>query len=260
MAPRIITVLILFLSLPLTSAAAEETATSSALKQNSSLTNICTGYNSLNEHWGLKFRTKEGRWLYCPPHHVFFGVINPSGSFLGEQVRVNGTCCPLPRMDILSNIHVVAKAMCPENTVATGTFLLPCARNQKDCSRPLRCTRINETLYSLAPPKTGIFWGVGAAGAFPWVEPKRIRRNEIPLAIRFGVARRNRTQFNVNGCVGDPIGSVLVGKRDSTCNGMIWKQILVKGTQKQEAKPFPMFPDCIDIYPFFSKSAKCIVK
>lgn len=213
---------------------------------------VCVGFNKTSQKWGWKHYRES--WIKCPPHHAFFGVNKSHSRREMEHVSLHGNCCRLPADDILTEKHIESTTYCPDQFVATG--LQGRAGNPKSVSH-LRCTKINTDKYSLGKPHRGVRWGVESSAAFPWHERKSIRRNQIPMAIRYGIGRYLKSVFTVSGCVGEPIGSLLVGKEFSNCKGLFWKQLLRK-TEDKGLRPVTMFPKCRDIDDVFSPDAKCL--
>lgn len=221
---------------------------------------VCVGYHPHFKVWGHPY-TESGDWIECPPHYAFFGIKKPQSGYKEAGILILGSCCRLPAEDILTDDHRIVDMQCPEGSIVTGSAHRPCLPDAPEpCRRPLRCTRINSKKYSLGPTHPGTFWGISSSSAFPWKEKKHIRRNQIPIAIRYGISRTSRTSFWPNGCVGDPIGSLLVGKGRSRCSGTFWRQLLYRSTRGESAErtPVKMFPECQKITGVFSEEATCL--
>lgn len=217
----------------------------------------CVGYLPPTDTWGWK-ELSHHAWNECPPGYAFFGVERPFGKWEAEDVPLHGNCCRLPAGDILTEEHLITRGACPDGYVITGMRMVGVsyADCPKDCGRKIRCTKINQKDYALGPIRKGVHWGVNSSAAFPWKEKKSIRRNQIPLAIRYGVARQMRARVGNDGCVGDPIGSLLIGARALGCVNTLWREVF-KVLDRGEKKRMQMYPECKDISSVFSPDPKC---
>jgi hypothetical protein len=212
---------------------------------------VCLGYDRMSQTWGY-YRGKGVDWILCPRHYAFFGIAKPFGG--NKEVAIYGNCCRLPREDIVTAKEVYVDSVCPDGYIVTGYEI----RDEDlctDCLRRLVCNEINTQKYQLTSPRSGMFWGMAVSVAFPWDEIKRIRRDQLPLALRFGLSRYTRTYFAESGCVGNPVGSLLVGKSGSECQDTLWAILLEKGETESEAKwrPVTMYPECSAIDNLFSE-------
>ena len=219
---------------------------------------ICLGYHPENNAWGWADLPPGFSWL-CPPGYAFFSITHPCCHKQPEQLLVAGNCCRLPRADILTDQHLTAVGSCPDGFVATGILwnTRGAAAPYQDPGRGFRCTRINSTRYALGQVHPGTMWGIDAASAFPWQEQKRIRRDQIPLAIRFGAARRTSAALDSGGCIGNPIGSLFVGLKARHCQGTLWAEVF-EITAEGKKESLRMFPQCLSIDDLFSPEAKCL--
>lgn len=199
----------------------------------------CTGYHPTEKNWGTLYSSVK-RWVHCPPQWGIMGTTNPRGNYEKGQVLLIANCCPLPFSDILSSEHILADWQCPKGFVITGMEL---HGKCNTCTKQIRCTKLNTKKYDLGQPKQGIHWGLDTSSAFPWKENKMIRRDEIPLAIRLGIARGKRGFLFESGCVGDPIGSLLTAKKKADCKGLLWQRLFHKHSNGKRT-PVTMFPNC----------------
>lgn len=199
----------------------------------------CIGYDTVKGKWGEEFR-------YCPAGYAFYGVDDPGGpegpaNFIGTT----GSCCPLPAADILTEEHVESEVSCPENYIATGTRNWECS-DKKSCSRYMRCTKINTARYQLGEMTPGIYWGDGAAG---WQGSQRTNWEAIPAGIRYSMGRKHNKEWDSDGCVGYPWGSLLAKKTSKYCSGMYFRQLQFAGIDgdPERGTPVKMFPDCDEL-------------
>lgn len=221
---------------------------------------VCVGYHSPTKTWGQE-SALPGEWFLCPEQSAVLGV-HPPKLYRGTgNIQVKGNCCLLPADGILGEKHVFVEKNCPEDSVVTGFLIFSAPDCGESCRKVLRCTSINTDTYELGPVSGGVRWGISASAAFPWLEHKRIRRDEVPMAIRYGVSRYSKVKFAKDGCVGEPIGSVLVGRGDSRCgSGTFWRELRYRtsseGTKRSQA--LKMYPECRDISVLFSPEAECV--
>lgn len=201
--------------------------------------------------------TKGDPFLMCPPQHAFFGLHSAYTNSNASKVLVLGNCCRLPFDDVLSSEHKIVQTRCPDDYVVTG---INGNYGWPDRVKPFRCTRINTKKYSLAPATTGVRWGYSASSAFPWQERKFIRRDEIPLAIRYGISRVGILHFSSSGCIGEPPGSLFVGRVGSRCRATLWQELRYRKITEigDDSKSVVMFPDCALPPDIFSKEASCV--
>lgn len=250
---------------PVTGGTAAADSPSNVVTENTSLEqgSVCTGYNPEKKAWGWSGHS-DGAWIKCPPHAAFPGVAKPPDHLFAKSILIFANCCPLPSPDILTTEHITVEKQCPDGFIATGLEVRGCPKEDsgKKCIRSLRCTAINTSRYSLGAVHHGVHWGVSTASSFPWRERKRIRQDELPPAIRYGISRITRVEFSENGCVGDPVGSLFVGKTDTTCGGTLWRQLFHKREKGDplNGTPVEMFPKCIRIENVLSTHLTCIKK
>ncbi len=232
-----------------------ETQTNSAQVYSSGQERLCLGFNPQKNKWG--WAPPADGWFDCPPHYAFFGVTNPLGRPDAFAVEMYGNCCALPAADILTDDRLEAPSECPDGFIVTGIYLQ--GDPERRLPHPLRCTKVNSDNYVLGAAKPGVHWGLESAASFPWSERKRMRRDELPLAIRYGLMRETFESFTNAGCTGDPVGSLLAGKTDTKCSGFLWRELFLRGGPGGKSiMPLRMFPDCAGITDIFDKNAVCI--
>lgn len=218
---------------------------------------VCLGYNALYKRWG-PLSSDEGADLhYCPDNYAFFGTVVPLGAQrAGRHISLLGYCCPLPAKDILLEDHLEEYEQCPDGYVATGSQAWQC--RSEECQMLMRCTKINSERYQLGPAKTGIAWGI--RGRYPWKEKKTIKRVELPIAVRWGLTRRGKIDRANEGCVGDPIGSLLAAKTSKRCKGFYFRQLQFRGRagDPPAGTAVRMYPDCRDITDELDPEGVCI--
>lgn len=217
---------------------------------------VCVGYEPASKTWG--YYPHAVGWHLCPPHYAIMGAARPPAwNFTDGQVPIDANCCPLPRSDILSEHSVKVDSECPENHVVTGTQGY---RKGKGTSMSLRCTKINIEKYTLGPRQTGIFWGVHSGATFPWRENRFIRWDQLPVALRYGISRVSKTQFDAGGCVAEHMGSLLVAKEHTSCKGLIWRELRYRKSPTKEGSPeaVQMYPKCEKLDDVFSPEPKCL--
>ena len=222
---------------------------------------VCIGYHPGessrgNTGWGVSGAfDRESDWYRCPKNYAVMGVVRPSGQYKEiSELQVFGTCCPLPAADILDISKVTEAVDCPKNSVVTGF------RNPISARRPFLCTSINSSRYRLGDSHGGIMWGLSAGAAIFGKENKIIRRDELPEAIRYGVTRETRTSWGEAGCVGSPIGSLLVGKAKKRCSGIYFRQLQYtgRGNDPSSGTPVKMYPQCDSISDVYSEVPACL--
>ena len=169
---------------------------------------------------------------YCPPHSAFFGVDDPAG-IIGpaEKISVSGTCCPLPSRDILTNRSSIHPQSCPEQSIVTGSI-----RKGED-EYWLHCTEINSSRYLLGTRKKAKYWGSGKAG---WQGAERIAWSNIPEAIRESQGQYLKAQYDIDGCVGFPWGSLFVEKKSKYCKDLLFSQLIYSGREGDPARGTPV--------------------
>ena len=222
---------------------------------------ICLGHDALLKIWGpykhyqLEFPEVEENYR-CPAHHALFGLIDPGGKQgPASIILLTAVCCPLPAEDILLEQHVQTLAACPEGHVVTGMSVAGCS----DCEHAMRCTKVNSARYRLGESRGGAYWGIGYNVNFG-KEDKLLLFTDLPIAIRYGLARRSRFEFYRNGCVGDPPGSLLVEKQTKYCRDFRFRELQYRGStgDPKRGTALEMYPSCKGISDIFDPEARCI--
>ena len=221
---------------------------------------ICLGYtkyaagNGEVEHWG--YADERGCFANQAIYSGQRGLLRPK-TLPPLSYPFQSDCCPLPADDILTEEKKVVNFECPPDFVATAT--IPFDPAQAKRNRPVVCTKINTARYQLAPPSPGVYWGFGSAY---WRNAARFERRDIPAAIRYGVGRNSRFEYDIQGCIGYPFGSVLIAKATSSprCAELRFSQIQYRGLpgDPPQGTPVKMFPDCSDVTDVFDPQAGCI--
>lgn len=189
----------------------------------------------------------------CPDNFAYFAALQTGGRRRpGAQVLVRGSCCPLP-YGILTNEHEYQAEHCPAGSVATGFRQLPNPQAEaaetvetdgkiiKGWSTAriqlLRCTKIDQSRFALAPPTAG--YETGWAKHFRTLFEPRTSRSRVPVALRYGLGRAGLTNWHDRICLPHPWGSVLVGKTSKYCSGMLFSEIRYRDPKTGEASKIP---------------------
>lgn len=216
---------------------------------------LCLGYNPNDDSWGaMSVHSRTTR--ECGQTYAYYGVKFPSvGTTGAASVPAAANCCPLPTADILTSEATAVTDHCPEGFVATGGDLDTVCST---CTYALRCTRINESRYQLGPEHQGVAWG--AVPGYFWRAEQRMKRSDLPPAIRFGLIRLRKSEMASAGCVGAPAGSLLVGKTAKRCNGYRFRELQYRGLAGDPPRgtPVKMYPDCVDVSDLFDPNADCM--
>lgn len=212
---------------------------------------VCLGYHLKNgppahSKWGEDFRL-------CDENSAIFG--NSEGfknERLGSGVVAN--CCPLPFSDILETREQKAFRACPDGMVITGNYFLN--ESCSDCPLQVRCTAINSKRYRLGRPQPGRYWGSGFSGR---MQDRRYQLSDIPLGIRTGVARNRYGELAIDGCMGEPPGSLLTERNGKSCSETVYRELLYRGLpgDPPDGTPVKMFPDCRKIENMFDPYSGC---
>ena len=207
-----------------------------------------------------------GKEVRCPTGFAYYGATPPGGLRRpAAAVPVFGSCCPLPSSDILLKEQVEVFEQCPEQYIATGFRL------GEDCTRipllqyglcgegkghKLLCTKVNTARYQLGEIRNGFFWGVSSKR---WHESKFISKQTISAGLRFGLGRVSKYFWRESGCVGDPPGSLLVGKVSKRCRGLLFRELQYRGQSgdPKQGEAVTMFPACDEISDRFEENVFC---
>ena len=201
---------------------------------------VCLGYNPFaplgsGSKWG-------NQSSLCPQGSAYFGALE---GLIPDPVRntVFASCCRLPRADILLDEHLTASVSCPEGYVITGSEGTAGSLLEK-----VRCTRVNTARYSLGPLREGRYWGNGLSSRG---QREQLQLTDIPAAIRSGIGRVDDTSWAIDGCVGTPVGALLVKKGAKHCQESGYRELL------EDGKPVKMFPECREIEDIFDPTSGC---
>ncbi len=204
---------------------------------------ICVGYYEM-PYAGMANDVKWGsRQSLCPAGAGYFGAAEGDSAYRYPQ----GVCCPLPNDDVLTDISKIETKACAPGYVVTGS---------PPASEKFRCTKINDERYLLGEETDGAYWGSGFSGRR---QKRRIQLVEIPLAIRFGISRTGFSNWEIDGCIGIPYGSLLVRPGGEFCSDSKYRQLLYKGApgDPPAGTPVKMFPDCGALENVYSPLGGC---
>ena len=89
---------------------------------------------------------------------------------------------------------------------------------------------------------------------------KRLSRGDIPIALRYGIGRMGFNEWDRDGCVGFPYGSLLVAKSAKGCGKIQFTELEFTGLpgDSPAGTPVKMFPDCSGVDNPFSPFASCV--
>ena len=214
---------------------------------------VCIGYHEIGANKWAGERDFE-----CEPGFAVYSA--DDSDYSRKPVRLTGVaCCPMPADDILTNRHSLVERSCPDGSVITGYVL------DFTVSRDLifRCTEINKDKYALAPGRPGMYWGHGISSP---LSEKQMPLSAIPAAIRYSVGRRSENEWDVDGCVGEPPGSLLTSIGTGSCRTMVFRRLLARpgsvddaaGKAPPDPEPVKMFPDCAEVENPFDPRTECI--
>ena len=206
---------------------------------------ICTGYIPDSSGGSV-----ESRWVNiagsCPNGYAVLAVDDMSrGQTLGSSLPAI-TCCPLPQKEILTDRQHLAQESCPDRTVFTGYEIT-------GRERRLRCTEIDDR-YELLPAQPGQYWGYGFSirGA-----EKQLRKSDVSVALRYALGRTRRREWDIDGCVGSPPGSLLVGATGGGCEGLQFRELRLKAVRPDASEAVTVLKKCAAIDSPFSTNPRC---
>lgn len=200
----------------------------------------CIGWNPDAQSWAAtgtpEYQQKIENPLQCPKGYAFFSTMRVTGDFLSEEVMpVVGNCCQLPD-DVLSEEHTLEIERCPAEHVVTGAWI----ENYEECNtkacpkkwghrkKGIRCTRINTGRYALGAQTPAAVWG-WSKHLQDFIFWKRILRHQIPLGIRYGIGRREKTRWDYDGCIGATAGDLFVTRGKKNCPEVLTSQLQFRG-------------------------------
>lgn len=210
---------------------------------------ICLGYTPRQafQKWGLV----SGE---CPEGYAFLSAERQKIS-ANEYGPILGSCCRLPASDILTAERVEVEATCPDGFVANG------ARNSALPNRlekpRLVCARVNTKRYRLGSKTSGVFWGISLALQN---RAPMFLREQIPLAIRYGLERFDYGTWENRGCLGKPWGSLVVTLGGEDCVESSYRELQYTGAYSgdpESGTPVKMYPDCSEIENIFDPTSGC---
>ncbi len=213
---------------------------------------VCLGYRpavptTTESKWGRA-------WGSCPRGYAFYGTAEGAHVDAARNV-IWGACCKLPADDVLEDRthEVEATQLCPPGYFVTGASRPGCA----SCGADLLCTAVNATRYELGPPLPGRYWGEGFSGR---QQRERLQLTDLPLAVRYGVARSGYSTWDIDGCVGTPAGAVLVGAVGRYCDQTMFSELRFRGLagDPPAGTPVTMFPRCRELQNPFDPASGCI--
>ena len=210
---------------------------------------VCVAYNpgSVGK-WGKP-------WGPCPKGYALLAMDDAAGpAYEQAQISVDGICCRLPSPDILTDEVAYAAAECPDGFIATGAKAgaEPC----RICKKELHCTRINANRYQLGSVTPGAYWGEGLS-----MRGLKMRAELAlaPVGFRYALGRWTISRWDLDGCVGQPWGSLLINKARK-CQSLRFRQLQYRGSGNDPlpGTPVKMFPDCKYLPNVFDPSAGCV--
>lgn len=199
---------------------------------------LCVGL--VEGSWG-----RQGR---CPRGYAFYGLDDSSDARSGPA---SGPCCPLPMKDIQIGEPFSADLVCPELSMLIGW-----ERRCESCGYSVLCVRVNPARYQLGPETAGVYWGFGFSR---WDESQFIPKMNLPPNLRHAVGRMGFAEWDIDGCVGVPLGSVLTGRPEGFCSGTRFRQLQYRGLagDPPQGTPVKMLQECREVVDLFSAGGRC---
>lgn len=192
----------------------------------------------------------------CANNHAIFSLLPwKAGRFADpSDIGVTGSCCPLPAADILSTNTHQTESSCPENYVVTGVIGQD---PSKHIPGSLVCTEINTNRYQLGPVSPGLL--VGMTSNF-YRTPRMLTQVDLSPAFRYSVGRAGLTDWFQAACVGESLGSILVGKKGKRCHHFDFRQLQFRGLagDPPSGTPVVVFADCTVVTGVLEGEPKCI--
>ena len=189
----------------------------------------------------------------CPPDYAYLAVDDGAGTRTNsERLWTNGLCCRLPR-GVLTEERMEAPFECPDGWVGAG------GRNtgdNEDSFKPIICAKIDTERFRLGPRFPGSYWGTGQSMR----GQDRVRSlSEINISLRVAIQRRAFNEFDMDGCVGDPPGSIMVNKGRGMCKTFAFRQLLYRGVpgDPPDGTPVPLLPNCSALENIYDPSSGC---
>ena len=210
---------------------------------------ICNGFQPSNHAIGRKWGATVGR---CAGVAGMYFTTEPSHEPASGQ-RLDSSCCPLPFEDIfIDEPETFTDSVCPPGSVVSGKV------PEADRGPNLWICRRVSTRYQLGPETPGAYFGEGYSRSEHRV---RIRTEQIPLAIRPAAGRMHFNDWDHDGCVGSPPGSLLVGRIDGEkgCARIRFRELQYRGLpgDPPPGTRVKMFPSCTRLGSDFSTTQAC---
>jgi hypothetical protein len=132
----------------------------------------------------------------------------------------------------------------------------------------LRCTRIDVSRYALGPVRAGQEIDIvreyfaeqrnRLLQRFFGPPSRRLNWSNIPPGIRYAIGRLSISRWNWNACIGNPVGSLFIGKQGKSCGGLRFRELLTRSDTANPGPPVPLFPSCAALDDLFSPQPHCI--
>ena len=214
---------------------------------------LCLGFDPLSRKWGWNRLNPREAEATCPKGFAIFETDDPA-----KNRRAWFNCCPLPAADILLEYHQWSEQSCPQDSIVTG--FREHFTSGKLQRRERRCTTINTSRYMLSQERPGVYWGIGSS-IWDLFGAPRLQRSEIPPAIVASCGRRSLGEWDGDGCIGDPMGSLLVEEGVNSCGETRFRALVFQGRDGDPPRGalVTMFPDCRRVSDIFDPEAKCRV-
>lgn len=136
----------------------------------------------------------------CPAHYAAYTADD------SREYKI--ACCPLPARDILSESEPVERGQrCESNEIATGAS-----------ASGLICTKINTKRYKLDSARASCYVGDGASGG----------QNATPCGTPSATLQAMVATFGSDACIGNPFGSLIVGRTGKYCRDVTSSQLQYK--------------------------------
>lgn len=236
----------------------------------SALPALCLGYDPEDNSWGARgIPAPSSVKSDCPRGQAYFGTaVNIGRIQSGDEVSTLGFCCPLPAGS-LTEEHSYSAESCPEGSVATGARHGPVkSGSRKAPTYLLRCTKIATDRFVLGPRRGGARVVVAKEyfrdvfrQLFPAIAgdyTARLSWGSIPMSIRYGLGRMSLVSWVPEFCVGQPPGSVLVGKSGKECKDGSYRELRAKVVDGSGANVALEERECLAIDNLFSAKARCL--
>lgn len=220
-------------------------------RQPESSASPCIGLNRRSSKlWGMLWGGT------CPANHAVYAVSEMKGGSAPEQIPSVMLCCPLPAEDVLLEETDLVERECPDGSVMVGEEWLADPESGKSLYQ-MRCRKINRKRYQLGEQRPGRYWGTGHSGRN---RPNSLLRTEIPLALRRGIGRSGLENWEGDGCLGYPFGSMLTAKGVNPCESYKFRQLQYAGApgDPEKGTAVQMLPPCERLTDVFRPDARCL--